>query len=78
VAVGKPWTITPNLVKLGAIVIDVGTTRDPETGQLRGDAHPDVANVAGWMTPVPGGVGPVTVAMLLENTATLAECFRNA
>ncbi|OGL88467.1 hypothetical protein A3H75_01125 [Candidatus Uhrbacteria bacterium RIFCSPLOWO2_02_FULL_51_9] len=78
VAVGKPWAITPDLVKSGAIVIDVGTTRDPETGQLHGDVHPDVANIAAWITPVPGGVGPVTVAMLLENTIILAERFRNA
>ena len=73
VAVGKPWTITPDLVKPGAIIIDVGGTRDPKTGQLRGDVHPDVAQIAGFLTPVPGGVGPVTVAMLLENTVTLAE-----
>jgi len=73
VAIGKPWTITPDLVKPGAIVIDIGMTRNQETGQLQGDAHPDVANIAGFLTPVPGGVGPVTVAMLLLNTATLAE-----
>ncbi|MEK7102321.1 MAG: bifunctional 5,10-methylenetetrahydrofolate dehydrogenase/5,10-methenyltetrahydrofolate cyclohydrolase [Patescibacteria group bacterium] len=73
VAVGKPWMITPAMVKQDAIVIDIGTTRDSATGQLRGDVHPDVAQVAGWLTPVPGGVGPVTVAMLLENTTLLAE-----
>lgn len=77
VAIGRPWAITPELVKPGAIVIDIGTTRDTATGQLRGDAHPDVAQVAGWLTPVPGGVGPVTVAMLLENTALLAERLRS-
>ena len=78
VAIGKPWMITPDFVKPSAIVIDIGTTRDAETGQLRGDVHPDAANVAAWLTPVPGGVGPVTVAMLLENTVVLAERFSRA
>lgn len=78
VAIGRPWAITPDLVKPGAIVIDIGTTRDLATGQLRGDVHPDVTQVAGWLTPVPGGVGPVTVAMLLENTALLAEHFHRS
>mgnify|MGYP001563703268 CR=1 FL=1 len=78
VAIGKPWMITPDFVKPSAIVIDIGTTRDAETGQLRGDVHPDAANVAAWLTPVPGGGGPVTVAMLLENTVVLAERFSRA
>jgi len=73
VAIGLPWTITPNMLKPGVTVIDVGMTRDEQTGELLGDAHPNVAEVASWLTPVPGGVGPVTVAMLLENTMLLAQ-----
>jgi len=73
VAIGQPWSITPNMIKEGSIVIDVGITRDEHTGDLLGDVHPNANQVASWITPVPGGVGPVTVAMLLENTFILAE-----
>ncbi len=66
-AVGRPHMITPAMIKPGAIVIDVGTNRLPD-GKLAGDVHPDVANVAGWLTPVPGGVGPMTIGILLMNT----------
>jgi methylenetetrahydrofolate dehydrogenase (NADP+)/methenyltetrahydrofolate cyclohydrolase len=66
-AVGRPHMITPDMIKPGAIVIDVGTNRLPD-GKLAGDVHPDVANVAGWLTPVPGGVGPMTIGILLMNT----------
>ena len=68
VAVGKKKFITADMVKRGAIVIDVGMNRD-ESG-LYGDVDYDgVKDVAGYITPVPGGVGPMTVAMLLLNTA---------
>lgn len=70
-ALGKPHAVLPKHVKEGAIVIDVGTTR--VNGKLVGDVHPDVKQKAGWLTPVPGGVGPVTVAMLLKNTVAAAK-----
>jgi methylenetetrahydrofolate dehydrogenase (NADP+)/methenyltetrahydrofolate cyclohydrolase len=66
-AVGRPHMVTPDMIKPGAVVIDVGTNRLPD-GKLAGDVHPDVANVAGWLTPVPGGVGPMTIGILLMNT----------
>jgi methylenetetrahydrofolate dehydrogenase (NADP+) / methenyltetrahydrofolate cyclohydrolase len=68
-ATGKRGLITGDLIKPGATVIDVGITRDPQTGKLTGDVdRPSVEPVAGALTPVPGGVGPMTVAMLLLNT----------
>lgn len=68
VAVGKPGLITGDMVKPGAVVVDVGINRT-ENG-LVGDVDFDsVAEVAGWITPVPGGVGPMTVAMLMSNVA---------
>jgi methylenetetrahydrofolate dehydrogenase (NADP+)/methenyltetrahydrofolate cyclohydrolase len=68
VATGKAGLITHSMVKPGAAVIDVGINRLP-TGKIVGDvAFEDVREVAGWITPVPGGVGPMTVAMLVENT----------
>ena len=68
-ATGKRGLITGDHVKPGAIVIDVGITRDPETGKLTGDVdRASVEPVAQALTPVPGGVGPMTVAMLLVNT----------
>jgi methylenetetrahydrofolate dehydrogenase (NADP+)/methenyltetrahydrofolate cyclohydrolase len=68
VAVGKPGLITADMVKPGAVVVDVGINRD-ENGKLCGDVDFDnVKEVAGWITPVPGGVGPMTVAMLMHNT----------
>ena len=93
-AIGRPGFVTPDFVKAGATVIDVGTTRmtnredvaalfgsdSPRLGVLErrgatvvGDVHPDVALVAGALTPVPGGVGPLTIAMLLSNTVSAAE-----
>lgn len=78
-AMGRPEMITGDMVKPGATVIDVGVNRidDPSTEKgyrLVGDAHFDsVAQVAGAITPVPGGVGPMTVAMLMANTVTAAE-----
>src|SRR3989344_6029844 len=68
VAAGRPNLVTGNMVKKGAIVIDVGTSKDKE-GKLSGDVdYESASKVAGWITKVPGGVGPMTVAMLLENT----------
>jgi methylenetetrahydrofolate dehydrogenase (NADP+)/methenyltetrahydrofolate cyclohydrolase len=70
-AAGRAGVITPDMVKPGAAVVDVGT--NSVNGQLVGDVHPDVANVAGWLSPVPGGVGPMTITMLLYNTLAAAE-----
>ncbi|MAG15963.1 bifunctional methylenetetrahydrofolate dehydrogenase/methenyltetrahydrofolate cyclohydrolase FolD [Candidatus Woesearchaeota archaeon] len=67
VAVGKPNMITESMVKEGAVVIDVGINK--VDGKLVGDADfENIKEKAGWITPVPGGVGPMTIAMLLENT----------
>lgn len=78
VAVGRPAVIGADAVKPGAVVIDVGINRvdAPERGEgatrLVGDVAPEAAEVAGWMTPVPGGVGPMTIACLLRNTVLAA------
>ena len=77
-AVGIPEMVKPDWIKEGAVVVDVGINRvdDPsrERGwRLAGDVHPDVAQKAGWLSPVPGGVGPMTIAMLMENTVRAAE-----
>ncbi|MDH3768749.1 MAG: bifunctional methylenetetrahydrofolate dehydrogenase/methenyltetrahydrofolate cyclohydrolase, partial [Gammaproteobacteria bacterium] len=73
VAAGKPGLIPGEWIKRGAIVIDVGINRMPD-GKLVGDVQFDSAvERAGYITPVPGGVGPMTVAMLLENTLRAAE-----
>lgn len=69
VAVGHPRTVTADMVKPGAVVIDVGVNRNPETGKLCGDVDTDaVEAVARCITPVPGGVGPMTITCLMENT----------
>lgn len=73
-ATGQPHSITANMVKPGAAVVDVGITRT--SGGLTGDVHPDVAQVAGWLAPVPGGVGPMTRAMLLANVVAAATRAR--
>jgi len=78
VAVGKRGVLTADMVKPGAIVIDVGMNRIPDdqagAGKLCGDVDfAGVRDVAGWITPVPGGVGPMTRAMLLVNTLESAE-----
>ena len=73
VAIGRPKFVTADMVREGAVVIDVGVNRDPETGKLCGDV--DFAAVepkASVITPVPGGVGPMTICCLMENTI---ECF---
>lgn len=72
-AVGRPRMVTPDMVKPGAVVIDVGINRLPD-GKLCGDVDTEaVAAVASRITPVPGGVGPMTIAMLVANTVTAAE-----
>lgn len=98
-AIGKPALITPEFVKPGATVIDVGINRIDEHklfdelfagdkarmeqferrgSTLVGDVHPKVAEIAGAFTPVPGGVGPLTIAMLLSNTVKAAKMRRQA
>ena len=76
-AAGVPGIITADLVKPGAAVLDVGITRvpDPETGKTRltGDIDPGVRGIAAWIAPMPGGVGPMTRAMLLTNVVEAAE-----
>ncbi len=72
-AVGKPGFVTGDMVKEGAVVIDVGINRNAE-GKLCGDVDFDsVAPKAAYLTPVPGGVGPMTIAMLMQNTLTAAK-----
>lgn len=74
-AVGRARMITAEMVKEGAIVIDVGVNRDAETGKLCGDVDFEgVRDKAAHITPVPGGVGPMTITMLMQNTI---ECFLN-
>ena len=76
-AAGVPGIITADIIKPGAVVIDVGVSRstDPETGKSRvvGDVDPGVREVASWVSPNPGGVGPMTRAMLLSNVVDTAE-----
>ena len=93
-AMGRPAMLTPDYIRPGATVIDVGINRVTDPAQaakyfanfperlaafhakgstLVGDVHPDVANVAGAITPVPGGVGPLTIAMLMSNTVKAAR-----
>jgi methylenetetrahydrofolate dehydrogenase (NADP+) / methenyltetrahydrofolate cyclohydrolase len=97
-AIGRPGFVTPNFVKPGATVIDVGINRVTDASVARqlfdagaprladferrgsvvvGDVHPKVADVAGALTPVPGGVGPLTIAMLLKNTVKAAMSRRS-
>ncbi len=73
VAIGRPKFVTADMVGEGAVVIDVGVNRDPETGKLCGDVdYAAVEPKASVITPVPGGVGPMTICCLMENTI---ECF---
>lgn len=75
-AAGVPGLVTADDVRPGATVLDVGITRvlgDDGKARLVGDVHPDVAQVAGFLAPMPGGVGPMTRAMLLTNVVELAE-----
>ncbi len=74
-AVGKPHIVTEDMVKPGAVVIDVGINRNPETGKVCGDVDFDaVAPKTSFITKVPGGVGPMTIACLMESTF---ECYLN-
>jgi methylenetetrahydrofolate dehydrogenase (NADP+)/methenyltetrahydrofolate cyclohydrolase len=70
-AAGVPHMITPDMVKPGAAVLDVGVSH--VDGKLTGDVHPDVAEVAGFLSPNPGGVGPMTRSLLLTNVVEAAE-----
>jgi len=72
VAVGRPHLVEPSMVRPGAVVVDVGTNVGPDGGLL-GDVHPEVAGVASALTPVPGGVGPVTNAVLMRHVAAAAR-----
>jgi methylenetetrahydrofolate dehydrogenase (NADP+)/methenyltetrahydrofolate cyclohydrolase len=72
-AIGSAHFLTPDMVKDGAIVLDVGITRT--ASGLLGDVHPDVVNIASYIAPMPGGVGPMTRAMLLTN---IVESFTRA
>jgi len=74
VAVGSPEVVTQDMVKVGAAVVDVGINRTPEG--IVGDVAPAAAEVAAFLTPVPGGVGPMTIAMLLRNTVKAARYRR--
>ena len=80
-AVGRAELVRADWVKPGAAVVDVGVNRvddESEKGyRLAGDVHPGVASVAGHLSPVPGGVGPMTIAMLMQNTVTAAESQQN-
>jgi len=77
-AVGKPNMIKKSWIKTGAVVIDIGINRVDDTNDSRGyvligDVEKSASEIASWMTPVPGGVGPMTVAMLMENTVMATE-----
>lgn len=75
VAIGRPRYITADMVKEGAVVVDVGINRDPLTGTLCGDVDTEAVQArASVITPVPGGVGPMTICSLMENTV---DCFVN-
>lgn len=76
VAIGRPKFVTADMVTPGAVVIDVGVNRDPETGKLCGDVdYAAIEPIASHITPVPGGVGPMTITCLMENTI---ECYKNS
>ena len=81
-AVGRPEMVRASWVKPGAVVVDVGINRVDDASRergwrLAGDVHPEVEETAGWLSPVPGGVGPMTIAMLMENTVRAAELRRD-
>jgi methylenetetrahydrofolate dehydrogenase (NADP+)/methenyltetrahydrofolate cyclohydrolase len=77
-AVGRTHLISADMVKAGATVIDVGMNRDEESRKVLGDVDPGAMERAAYMTPVPGGVGPMTIAMVLQNAATAARLRRPA
>jgi methylenetetrahydrofolate dehydrogenase (NADP+)/methenyltetrahydrofolate cyclohydrolase len=72
-AVGRTNLISADMVQAGATVIDVGMNRDENTRKVLGDVDPSAMEEAAYMTPVPGGVGPMTIAMVLQNTVTAAK-----
>jgi methylenetetrahydrofolate dehydrogenase (NADP+)/methenyltetrahydrofolate cyclohydrolase len=72
-AVGRTHLISADMVRAGATVIDVGMNRDSSSRKVLGDVDPSAMEEAAYMTPVPGGVGPMTIAMVLQNTVTAAE-----
>ena len=74
VAAGVPAIVTPDMVKSGAAVVDVGINRT--AAGIVGDVDPGAIDRAGYLTPVPGGVGPMTIAMLLRNTLRAARYRR--
>jgi methylenetetrahydrofolate dehydrogenase (NADP+)/methenyltetrahydrofolate cyclohydrolase len=77
-AVGRTHLISADMVKAGATVIDVGMNRDEGSRKVLGDVDPGALDEAGYMTPVPGGVGPMTIAMVLQNAVTAARLRRGA
>ncbi|MGH3009811.1 MAG: bifunctional 5,10-methylenetetrahydrofolate dehydrogenase/5,10-methenyltetrahydrofolate cyclohydrolase [Gaiellaceae bacterium] len=77
-AVGSTHLVSPAMVKDGATVVDVGMNRAPDSKKLLGDVDPGAMERAAYMTPVPGGVGPMTVAMVLQNTVSAARSRRPA
>jgi methylenetetrahydrofolate dehydrogenase (NADP+) / methenyltetrahydrofolate cyclohydrolase len=77
-AVGRLHLISPDMVKAGATVIDVGMNREEGSRKVLGDVDPSAMEEAAYMTPVPGGVGPMTIAMVLQNAVTAARLRRPA
>ena len=77
-AVGRAHIISADMVRAGSTVIDVGMNRDESSRRVLGDVDPSAMEEAAYMTPVPGGVGPMTIAMVLQNTATAARLRRVA
>ena len=77
-AVGRTHLISADMVKAGATVIDVGMNRVEGSRKVQGDVDPGAVERAAYMTPVPGGVGPMTIAMVLQNTVTAARLRRSA
>jgi methylenetetrahydrofolate dehydrogenase (NADP+)/methenyltetrahydrofolate cyclohydrolase len=75
-AVGSTHLVSPDMVKTGAVVVDVGMNRVSDSKKLLGDVDPGAMDRAAYMTPVPGGVGPMTIAMVLQNTVTAAKLSR--
>jgi methylenetetrahydrofolate dehydrogenase (NADP+) / methenyltetrahydrofolate cyclohydrolase len=75
-AVGRTHLVSADMVKAGATVIDVGMNRDESSRKVLGDVDPGAMERAAYMTPVPGGVGPMTIAMVLQNTVTAARLRR--
>jgi methylenetetrahydrofolate dehydrogenase (NADP+) / methenyltetrahydrofolate cyclohydrolase len=75
-AVGRTHLVSADMVKAGATVVDVGMNRVPDSKKLLGDVDPGAMERAAYMTPVPGGVGPMTIAMVLQNTVTAARLRR--